>query len=203
LFRGKSNDEEDEGTALRLSAKARAGSQMASSKSAEPVPTPRAKPQAATTFQLASADAQIVQPPGRSRPRRFRRRNRAQTPADIINARGFWGDAPATPKQATPAQVAAISARQALAAADPQPTASVSALQALAYAPAAASPVDRSNIVAASAPIRTASAPPRPAQSGGRHRNRHDRRQGIAGSGQGGSNRDAAFAAAGNDIWMR
>ena len=26
---------------------------------------------------------------------------------------GFWGDAPATPKQATPAQVAAISARQA------------------------------------------------------------------------------------------
>ncbi len=49
-----------------------------------------------------------------------------QTPADIINARGFW-DAPATPQQATPAQVAALKARQALAAAtDPQPTASVS-----------------------------------------------------------------------------
>jgi hypothetical protein len=77
-----------------------------------------------------------------------------QTPADIINARGFWGDAPTTPKQATPAQVAAISARQALASTDPQSTASISAaFQALAYAPASASPVDRSNIVAASAPI--------------------------------------------------
>ena len=77
-----------------------------------------------------------------------------QTPADIINARGFWGDAPATPKQATPAQVAAINARRAVASADPQSTASVSAaFQALAYAPAATSPVDRANIVAASAPI--------------------------------------------------
>ena len=71
-----------------------------------------------------------------------------------INARGFWGDTPATPKQATPAQVAAIKARQALASADPLTTASVSAaFQALAYAPASTSPVDRSNIVAASAPI--------------------------------------------------
>jgi hypothetical protein len=77
-----------------------------------------------------------------------------QTPADIINARGFWGDAPATPKQATPAQVAAINARQALAGAEPQSTASISAaFQALAYAPAASSPVDRANIVAASAPL--------------------------------------------------
>src|SRR5207245_9024346 len=77
-----------------------------------------------------------------------------QTPADIINARGFWGDTPTTPKQATPAQVAAISARQALAAAaDPQPTASVSAFQdALAYAPPPA-PLDRARIAAASAPI--------------------------------------------------
>ena len=78
-----------------------------------------------------------------------------ETPADIINARGFW-DAPAAPQQATPAQIAALKARQALAAAtDPQPTASVSsaAYQALAYAPASASPVDRANVVAASAPI--------------------------------------------------
>ncbi|OIQ66210.1 hypothetical protein GALL_522240 [mine drainage metagenome] len=61
---------------------------------------------------------------------------------------------PATPKQATPAQVAAITARHALASADPQPTASVpAAYEAMAYAPAAASPVDRPNIVAASAPI--------------------------------------------------
>jgi hypothetical protein len=78
-----------------------------------------------------------------------------ETPADIINARGFW-DAPATPQQATPAQVAALKARQALAAAtEPQATASVSsaAYQALAYAPASASPVDRANVVAASAPV--------------------------------------------------
>jgi len=92
---------------------------------------------------------------------------RPQTPADIINARGFWDDAPATPKQATPAQVAAISARRALAAADPQPTASLSALDALAYAPAASSPTDRANIVAASAPlphsVRPASASRNPA----------------------------------------
>jgi hypothetical protein len=92
-----------------------------------------------------------------------------QTPADIINARGFWDDAPATPKQATPAQVAAISARRALAAADPQPTASVSALNALAYAPAALSPVERTNVVAASAPlprsVRPASASRNPAAS--------------------------------------
>src|SRR5204862_4404487 len=66
---------------------------------------------------------------------------------------GVWGDAVAAPNQATPAQVAAIGARQAVAPADPQPTASVSALDALAYAPASSSPVDRPNIVAATAPI--------------------------------------------------
>jgi hypothetical protein len=36
-----------------------------------------------------------------------------ETPADIINARGFWDDMSAGPKQATPAQVAALNARQA------------------------------------------------------------------------------------------
>jgi hypothetical protein len=178
---------------------------MASSKSAEPVPTPRAKPQAATTFQLASADAQIVQP---ARAKQAAPDQKAetgpQTPADIIDARGFWGDAPATPKQATPAQVAAISARQALAAADPQPTASVSALQALAYAPAAASPVDRSNIVAASAPIphsfRAGSAPRNPAAATG-----IDTivAKGSQGQGKVVATATRLSAAAGNDIWMR
>ena len=82
-----------------------------------------------------------------------------QTPADIINARGFWD---AAPKQATPAQVAAISARNAVNSTDPQPTASVSAaFQALAYAPAASSPVDRANIVAASAPMPRSARPAR------------------------------------------
>jgi hypothetical protein len=84
-----------------------------------------------------------------------------ETPADIINARGFWDDIPSAPQQATPAQIAALRARQALAATtDPQPTASVSnaTLQALAYAPAA-SPVDRTTVVAASAPIPRAARP--------------------------------------------
>ena len=206
LFRGKSNDEEDEGTsAAVVSEKPAPASQMASSKSAEPVPTPRAKPQAATTFQLASADAQIVQPARAKQAAPVQKAETGpQTPADIINARGFWGDAPATPKQATPAQVAAISARQALAAADPQPTASVSALQALAYAPAASSPVDRSNIVAASAPIprsfRPASATRNPAPATG-----IDTivAKGPQGQGNVVATATRLSAAAGNDIWMR
>jgi hypothetical protein len=138
---------------------------MAAAKSPDPVPMPRSKPQVGATFQLASADMQTAQP-AKSRQAATspeKSEGKPQTPADIINARGFWGDAPTTPKQATPAQIAAITARQAVTSADPQSTASISAaFQALAYAPAANSPVDRSNIVAASAPIprggRTASA---------------------------------------------
>jgi hypothetical protein len=134
-------------------------------KSADPVPVPRAKPAAAATFQLASADAQMVPlgkpskqtaAPASAKAEPNKADPKPQTPADIINARGFWGDSPATPKQATPAQIAAISARQAVtgAGADPQSTASISAaFQALAYAPAAAPPVERSNVVTASAPI--------------------------------------------------
>ena len=115
-----------------------------------------------------------------------------QTPADIINSRGFWDDYRRRPNQATPAQVAALRARQALAAAtDPQPTASVTEAfnKALAYAPAATSPVDRANVVAASAPI------PRTRPSGAqcrrrRDRNQHRGRQGRAGSGQRGRDLD-------------
>ena len=152
------SDDEDEGAGAAVEEKpAPANLTAAAAKSTDAVPVPRAKPQIAAAFQLASADAQIVQPakPKRqsAKPPAQTAEAKPQTPADIINARGFWGDAATTPKQATPAQVAAISARQALAAADPQPTASVSALQALAYAPAASSPVDRANVVAASAPI--------------------------------------------------
>ncbi|WP_300256421.1 DUF882 domain-containing protein [Bradyrhizobium sp.] len=168
LFRGKSaaSDEDDEGAPAapaKPTVVASLTPTKVAEKLAEAVPVPRAKPTA--TLQLATADAQIVQP---SKPKPVAAEkspeSRPQTPADIINARGFW-DNPATPQQATPAQVAALKARQALAqATDPQPTASVSpsALQALAYAPAAASPVDRANIVAASAPIPRS---PRPASA--------------------------------------
>ncbi len=96
----------------------------AAAKPADPVPTPRAKPQIAATIQLASADAQLVAPP-KPKPapvadKPAQSAGKPETPADIINARGFW-DAPATPQQATPAQVAALKARQALAAAtEPQ-----------------------------------------------------------------------------------
>jgi hypothetical protein len=151
LFRSKSNDDEDEGASAPVVDRT---APAAPTKSAEPVPMPRAKPAAAATLQLASADAQIV-PSAKARQSASSQKTepKPQTPADIINARGFWGDALESPNQATPAQVAAISARQALASSDPQPTASISALDALAYAPPSSSPVDRSNVVAASAPI--------------------------------------------------
>lgn len=170
LFKGKSapSSEEDDEGAPAAPAKPAAPTLVAAAKPvekvADPVPVPRAKPQVAAALQLASADAQIVQPP-KAKPAPATEKSadaKPQTPADIINARGFW-DTPAAPQQATPAQVAALRARQAVAsAADPQPTSSVAsaAYQALAYAPAAASPVDRSNVVAASAPIPRA---PRPA----------------------------------------
>ncbi|MBR0718182.1 DUF882 domain-containing protein [Bradyrhizobium liaoningense] len=168
LFKGKSAapaDEDDEG-APAATAKPATPIVVAAKPAEKPadlVPVPRAKPQVAASLQLASADAQIVAPPkAKSAPVAEKTAEaKPQTPADIINARGFW-DTPTTPQQATPAQVAALRARQAVASAtDPQPTSSVSAAyQALAYAPAAASPVDRANVVAASAPIPRA---PRPA----------------------------------------
>jgi len=166
LFKGKSapsSDEDDEG-APAASEKPAAPTVVAAAtaaKPADPVPTPRAKPQVAATLQLASADAQLA-PSAKPKPAADKSsETKPQTPADIINARGFW-DTPPTPQQATPAQIAALKAREALAAAsDPQPTASVSssAYQALAYAPAAASPVDRANVIAASAPIPRAARP--------------------------------------------
>ena len=137
-------------------------------KSADPVPVPRAKPAAAGTFQLASADAQIVKPSKPvAPPPAAKNEAKPETPADIINARGFWGDAPAAAKQATPEQIAALKARQAVGGADPQSTASISAaFQALAYAPtAAAAPAERPNVVAASAPMPRVVRPASPARN--------------------------------------
>lgn len=158
-----SSDEDDEGAPAPAAKPAAPMVVAAAVKRADPVPTPRAKPQMAATIELASADAHLVAVP-KPKPAPVADKPAAgksvdgkpETPADIINARGFWDDVPTEPQQATPAQVAALKARQALAAAaDPQPTASVSnaAYEALAYAPDAASPVDRANVVAASAPI--------------------------------------------------
>jgi uncharacterized protein YcbK (DUF882 family) len=206
LFRGKSNDDEDEGGSVASEKTPLAGVMAAAlpAKSTEPVPIPRAKPQAATTFQLASADAQIFQP-GKSRQAAEKPEPKPQTPADIINARGFWGDAPTTPKQATPEQVAAIGARQAVASADPQSTASISAaFDALAYAPAPSAQLERSNIVTASAPL-PHSARPTPAA---RNSMAVTDVTTVASKGpQGQANVVATStriaAARGNDIWMR
>ena len=171
LFKQKSNGEDDDATVgnasvgnaaakadNRTNAKAAPAVVMAAAAPvaapSDPVPLPRIKP-AAASYQVASADNRIVAAPKPAPADTASAGPRPQTPADIINARGFWGDTPPTkPKQATPAQVATLSARQALAAAvDMQPTASISqAFDALAYAPVP-SPIDRAHIVAASAPI--------------------------------------------------
>ena len=216
LFTHKSNDDDDDEavstpvpTAQQVADAAQAVSaanKAADSKSADAVPTPRSKPAAASTFQLASADAQIVQP---AKPKPVAPADtaeaHAQSPADIINARGFWGDASAAPKQATPAQIAALKARQAVAPTDPQSTASIpAAFQALAYAPVSTSPVDRANIVAASAPIpRSARPAPRNTATAATEINSvaakgaQVHQDGVIAT----STRIAA--AKGNDVWLR
>jgi uncharacterized protein YcbK (DUF882 family) len=177
LFKGKgkakASDEEEEAAAPVEPPKP-APVVAAAAKPAPAAPAPRAKPQVPAALQLASADVQAVQPTKATQPvaqpisAADNAEAKPQTPADIINARGFWDDNATAAKQASPAQmVAAISARRALEAADPQATASVPpAYQALAYAPPSTSPVDHSNIVAASAaiprsvrPVRNAAAP--------------------------------------------
>jgi len=215
---GKSNEEDDEGgSAPARNAKPAPASVVAAAapaKSADPIPTPRAKPQIAATIQLAAADAQIVPAP-KSKPESKQAAQasadkaepKPQTPADIINARGFWGDAPTTANQATPAQVAALRARQAVGAADPQPTASVSEAfnKALAYAPAATSPVDRSNIVAASAPVPRTVRPARNAVAATEINTVVAKGLQAGAQGQDSVIATSARLAAtqGNDVWMR
>ena len=216
LFRGgKSNEEDDEGGSAPVKNEKPAPASLTAAKSAEPVPTPRAKPVGAT-IQLASADTQIVSAPkarAESKPEAQqvaqasadKAEAKPQTPADIINSRGFWDDPPTTANQATPAQVAALRARQALAAAtDPQPTSSVTEAfkKALAYAPAASSPVDRSNVVAATAAIPR---PARPARDAGAAATEINTVVAKGAQGQDSviATSTRLAAAHGNDIWMR
>lgn len=165
LFGKKSSsDDEDESAAPAIApAKpAPAASVMAAAtaalpeRSAEPVPMPRSKP-VVPAVQLASADLDSVSLP---RPKPVaaapapKNDGRPQSPTDIINARGFWDDIPA-PKQATPQQVAALTARQALERiAEPDIAATESTFaKAMAYAPPRQSAVERAHVVTASAPI--------------------------------------------------
>jgi hypothetical protein len=223
LFKGgKSNEEDDEGAAPVLTKNEKpAPTSVAATpaknteiknteiKIAEAVPTPRAKPVAAT-IQLASADAQIVPAP-KSKTESSKPAAAVQAPAepktetvsDIINARGFWGDAP-TAAQATPVQIAALRARQAVGGADPQSTASVSESfnKALAYAPAASSPVDRANVVAASAPVPRNVRPTRNAVAPATEINTVVAK-GAQGQNSVISTATRIAAAKGNDLWMR
>jgi uncharacterized protein YcbK (DUF882 family) len=160
--RKSSSSDEDDEAGSAPAADENAAPVMATAKPAEAVPMPRVKPQVPAALQLAAADTrEVPSPKAKPQPVADQSEAEPQTMSDIINARGFWGDDPSTPKQATPEQVvAAISARQALESADRQPTASVPAVyQAMAYAPAAAPPVERPNVVAASAPIPRTSRP--------------------------------------------
>lgn len=141
LFSSFSNDEEDDAPAVESAPKNQKVAQALPAAKSEAVPLPRVRPQAA--YQVASASGAPAKPPAAE--------PRPQTIADLISARGFWGDV-APPQQATAAQVAALAARAAVG--DPQATASVppATARALAYAPSTA-PFDRSSIVTASAPI--------------------------------------------------
>jgi uncharacterized protein YcbK (DUF882 family) len=152
LFKNRSSEDEDEGVSPSPPA-----DQVVAAGSADPVPRPRTKPRVAAAFRLASADVQTVRSPTpkpATAPSAERSAARPATPAEVINARGLWGQNPDRPQQATPAQVAAITAREAVASADQRPTSSISAsFQALAYSPVAPSAPVRPTVVAATAPM--------------------------------------------------
>jgi uncharacterized protein YcbK (DUF882 family) len=202
LFKGKATEDDEEAAAPVASAK------PAPAAVAAAAPTPRSKPQVAATLQLASADAQIVPAPKAKVEKpaaQAAAEPKPQTPADIINARGFWGDTPTETRQASPAQVAALRARDAVGGADPQSTASVTEAfnRALAYAPAATSPVDRANIVAASAPVPRIVRPARNAAAAATEINTVVAK-GVQQAQDGVISTSTRLAAAkGHDIWMR
>ena len=152
LFRSTQSADDDDETGASEADEGKAAPAITMA-AAAPVPIPRAKPVLA--LQLASAatpDAAVskaVAAPGQDR-RPSSSEVKPQTPADIINSRGFWDEFPGSPRQANSDQAAAIraaanNARRAVSeAADPQATASVSPpLQALAYAPRSDSTPDR------------------------------------------------------------
>jgi len=208
LFKGKgkakANDEDDEAAApAPVEQPKPAPVVVAAAKSAPAAPAPRTK-QIPAAIQLASADTQAVQPPKAAQEAAPAAEAKPQTPADIINARGFWDDNATAPRQASPAQmIAAISARKALESADPQPTSSVpAAYQALAYAPAAAPAADRSNVVTASAPIPRSVRPARNAAAAATEINTIATK-GLPGKGDPVTTATRLSAGKGSDIWMR
>ncbi|CAL75096.1 conserved hypothetical protein [Bradyrhizobium sp. ORS 278] len=177
LFRGRPSEDDDEAGESEVKADAKpiqtaalvakttdkpADKPFEKERSADNKPA-TARGKIANALQLASADSQAVQQPSAktdSKPDAKPETTSAidaaasggapQSVADIINSRGFWGDNPATPKQATPEQVAAITARRALSAIDQPQNASL--MQAMAFAPAPVA--DRGNTATSAIPVR-------------------------------------------------
>ncbi len=117
LFSSKSNnDEEDEAPANEVAPKDQKVAQAAQ-------PAKGEARSAAARAPAGRLSGRVRRRPGPAK--RPATDGRPQTVADIINARGFWGDDVAKPTQASPAQVAALAARAAVG--DPQATASVTA----------------------------------------------------------------------------
>jgi hypothetical protein len=209
LFKGKgkakANDDEEEAAApAPVEPKKPATVVVAAAKPAPAAPAQPARAKLAAAVQLASADLQSVQPlRPQALPAADKVEAKPQTPADIINARGFWDDSTA-PKQATPVQIAALSARKAIETADPQATASVpQAYSALAYAPPSTSPVDHSNIVAASAPIPRSARPSRSNAAATATEINTIATKGVPGKDDPVTTATRLSAGKGSDIWLR
>jgi uncharacterized protein YcbK (DUF882 family) len=157
LFHKHADDEEEAApadTKPGLKAKTVAAVEAVAAKAekiVESIPLPRAKPAAATAYQVASAtEPQTVAVAAPLKPVAPRG---PDTAVDVINARGMWDNEQVT-KPVAPAQTATQKARAVVASADPQEPATVGSnvSDALAYAPVTP-PVDRSQIVASTGPI--------------------------------------------------
>jgi len=112
------------------------------------VPVPRARPVQTASYRVASAAPTEI-PVASVKPATAKR---PQTMAEMIEARALWDDGAMTAKPASAQQVAALQARAAARSDDPQSIASLPANVANAMAYEAPQLLDRSKIVAASAP---------------------------------------------------
>ncbi len=161
LFRGRPSEDDEEAAESDAKADAKPIQTAALAAKATDNKPSTTRGKLASALQLASADSQIAQPVAAKSEAKSEAKPETtsatsgppkdgapQSVADIINSRGFWGDNPNTPKQASPEQVAAIAARRALSAID-QPQ-SARLMEAMAFAPPAAPPADRA---ATNAPI--------------------------------------------------
>lgn len=167
LFKGKQSAEDDEessaATATPASEPAAATSAKPSviasaaekvkDKIAEMVPMPRARPVRTASYRVASADPAELPVAAPAKPTaRPVAANRPLTIAQLIEARVAWDDEAMTPKAASAEQVAALRARHATHE-DPQTTATLSPNVSAAMAYASPQLLDRSKVVAASAPL--------------------------------------------------